>query len=162
MPWYIFILVHLFLSSRSHPSLKDPVPTCTQTNAQTTIDIRTFTLICSTHSSGNHGNAIKFLFCDMRTTIIILSYTPVFFLYMPLLPLSALMFPWVTKSPERYVWHPNVYKATSPEGRRKKYRLKYLERKQSIFSEDGRKTESVFLAFHLSKQTICVTLSSLL
>lgn len=91
----------------------------------------------------------------MRTTIIIPSYTPVFFLYIPLLPLSVLMFPRVTKSPERYVWHPNVYKAALPEGRKKIIQDEIFEKKiKHFFSGYYRKTEC------LNRQTICITLNS--
>lgn len=69
----------------------------------------------------------------MKTTIIISSYTPVFFLYMPLLPLSELMFPWKAKSPERYVWHPNVYKAVLPEEREKKVQDEISGKKMKHF-----------------------------
>lgn len=114
MPSHIFTLVHIFSPSRGHPS------TYTQTNVQTTTERRKLTLICSTRSSGKHGNAMSFLSCDTRTTVITPSHTPVFFLYMPSPPRSALILPGITKSPERYVQHPNVYKATLPDGRRKK------------------------------------------
>lgn len=43
------------------------------------------------------------------------------------------MFPRVTKSPERYVWHPNVYKAALPEGRKKIIQDEIFEKKIKHF-----------------------------